>query len=500
MEQQKLNVWNTFDEFGLLVGLGHWSNDGRELKYVRYPGETNSQLKERILDVYKHKANSSYQGLINGLSRDFLLPRYNVVTQYFYYLTEEPYPQCSGIKVYTSGNGSWTELLPQVRASGYAGTTSGWIVWNYPDHDTNYGNYTQILEILSGSLPADETPLRIEYQVLDYYDNQGTPTLKWKTDMDSVGILDDDEYKFRVKKATTPNPSSQIVIHRLNNLANDPFSGTWYTSEFSATSKLKEVAGYLNNKHPNEWGKIPWNTLTWENTENLSQGVIPTLFDAELPNDTSGFLDLTKFIGGTSAGPDLCMVGIQKVEDAGHTGIYAHWYPIIYPGKFYIYNNQTMSTNDILSGSLRPHTDFYLFENKKEQFITLTSNSGSISNLLEPVYSDLIVVAASGYSGTTGNYFSELYHYPYGSGQTYNSQYIYNRQYNIYDKINKKHTFNSGEYYINSETGFISGVLLSGNIHVVWEDIYSSGIGKIMSGIDLNLYNIDRESNILYFG
>lgn len=52
------HVWNPFDEFGLLLGVN------------RLHGERNAQFKERILDVFRKPANSTKQGIINGLSKD----------------------------------------------------------------------------------------------------------------------------------------------------------------------------------------------------------------------------------------------------------------------------------------------------------------------------------------------------------------------------------------------------------------------------------------------
>lgn len=482
MKQKKLPVWNSFDEFGLLVGLGHWTENGRELKYVRYPGETNSQLKERILKVYKNKSNSTYQGMVNSLSRDFLTSEYNIVTQYHYFLTEEPYAQASGIKVFSSGNGTWSQLSPQIRASGYPTATSGWIVWNYPDNENNYGRYTQILEFIGTSLPDNNVPIKIEYQILDNYDENGKPVLQWLTDKDESSTEQDD-YRFRIKKSVTPEPSSQIVIHRLNSLATDPFSGTWYTNEGAASSKLKEVANYLNKKHPVEWGNIPWDTMTWENSANLSQGVLPTLFDAELPIDQSGHLESDKFIGGIGEGPNLYMIEIVKEEDSSNSGVYSKWYPRIYPGKFYISN-----------------TGYYLFENKQIDYMHLTNNSGSLNFTDNPNYENLIIIGTSGYIGMSGDYMSELYRYPYGSGQDFNSTGIYRRVYNIKEKIDSIPSFSDNQYYINMENYFISGVSLANNIQVVWEHPDSSGLGKILSGIDLNPYNQNRENGILFVG
>ena len=52
------NVWNAFDEFGLLLGLS------------RIPGENNSDYKTRLLDVYTSPANSTYLGLRRGIARE----------------------------------------------------------------------------------------------------------------------------------------------------------------------------------------------------------------------------------------------------------------------------------------------------------------------------------------------------------------------------------------------------------------------------------------------
>src|SRR3990167_9776541 len=51
-------VFNQFDEFGLLLGLS------------RLSGEKNDVYKRRLMDVYVDKANSTYRGMINGITRE----------------------------------------------------------------------------------------------------------------------------------------------------------------------------------------------------------------------------------------------------------------------------------------------------------------------------------------------------------------------------------------------------------------------------------------------
>jgi hypothetical protein len=60
------HVWNHFDEIGLMLGT------------PRLPIESNADYRKRLKDVFENPANSSHQGLINGLSRDLGLNRYDI--------------------------------------------------------------------------------------------------------------------------------------------------------------------------------------------------------------------------------------------------------------------------------------------------------------------------------------------------------------------------------------------------------------------------------------
>jgi hypothetical protein len=60
------SIWNYFDEFGLLLGL------------PRIPGEKNVKYKERLQDVYVNPANSTYSGLMNGISRELGIHRSDI--------------------------------------------------------------------------------------------------------------------------------------------------------------------------------------------------------------------------------------------------------------------------------------------------------------------------------------------------------------------------------------------------------------------------------------
>ncbi len=62
------STFNEFDSFGALLGLD------------RLAAENNADYKKRLLDVYVHRANSTYSGLINGITRELGLELFVPVT------------------------------------------------------------------------------------------------------------------------------------------------------------------------------------------------------------------------------------------------------------------------------------------------------------------------------------------------------------------------------------------------------------------------------------
>lgn len=87
-------VFNQFDEHGLLLGT------------ERLPGEKNWEYKRRLLDVFSNRANSTYRGLINGITRELGLslyspllvnPRTNVDGSF---LASDPYIKFDGAYLY----------------------------------------------------------------------------------------------------------------------------------------------------------------------------------------------------------------------------------------------------------------------------------------------------------------------------------------------------------------------------------------------------------------
>jgi len=60
------HVWNVFDEYGLLYDL------------PRISGEKNLEYKNRLLGVFRNPANTSFSGMINGISRELDVPRQSI--------------------------------------------------------------------------------------------------------------------------------------------------------------------------------------------------------------------------------------------------------------------------------------------------------------------------------------------------------------------------------------------------------------------------------------
>lgn len=65
------HIWNPFDEFAYLLGI------------ERLYKERNATLKERILDVFRNPANSTRQGIINGMARELGLAKESIIVNDF---------------------------------------------------------------------------------------------------------------------------------------------------------------------------------------------------------------------------------------------------------------------------------------------------------------------------------------------------------------------------------------------------------------------------------
>jgi len=90
--------------------------------------------------------------------------------------------------------------------------------------------------------------------------------------------------------------------------------------------------------------------------------------------------------------------------------------------------------------------------------------------------------------------------YPCGQLSGFSSTGIYRRRYNFKERINIPNSYASCSYFIDFNQYLISGQNLPTQVQMLWEHPNASGLGKIMSGMDLNPYNNSRETSILFIG
>lgn len=509
---QPVKVWNQFDEFGLLAGLAHWSEDGKTLEYVRYPGETNKFLKDRILTANKYRGNGTIQGMLNNISRDlsistsgtYDLPIYNNITKKFFYLSDSPYPGPSGIRVYVSPSGNWSsvdEVGPQVRASGYTEATSGWIVWNLSDFNPSlipsglpgssgwyndrgildqypsgiqYGQYTQVLEFISGSIPNTGDKIRIDYQIQTGVDLYGQLILDWRSDFSNIDDIND--LRFVGKKTEYPSTSldyntfksGHISIFTLDQLTDPTISGVFFETTGKPTAKLVDLSKRVNDEFPLYWNKFRYDIGRWDQLDMAAAGSVPAFHDETIV-DLSG----CSIKGGSKYGVDLDCVELRPAA----SGTRSPWYPVFVPGEFYIGNER-----------------FYMFGKQQYQILTLTDIGGGIlsGNLTGsglPIRLGMIGAYSSGRffdeaSGALPNnpYFKRLHDFTNViSGVYYRSPYVdYSSMFN---KSNLD--FNGSNFYYDYNTGsvYASDINPTGFV-VAWEDpgVYSSGALIVYSG------------------
>lgn len=498
LKPTKIKVFNQFDEFGLLAGLGHWINDGKVLDYVRYPGETNAELKQRTLTANKYRGNATLQGMVNNISRDLSIgsnyPIYNIETKNIFYLSEKPYPSASGVKVYV--NDSLIE--PQVRASGYANAVSGWIVWNQADYNPalmisgtpmlsdgniEVGEYTQILEFIGSSIPDTDDKIKVEYEVQTGFDLTGQPVLNWRSDFSNID--DPTDLTFIGKKSEFPANSgdyntfktSHISIFTLDNLKHPSISGVFYDTDGKPTETFINIANRVNKEYPLYWDQFKYDIGRWGQLDEAAVGSIPSFHDESI---ISGCV----IKGGSNYGIDLDCVSIKKTGDNPRDP----WYPLLAPGEFYIGDE-----------------NFYLFGDMKYYKLDLTPIGGGILSgnipydVNNPIRLNTITAYSSGIffdeaSGVLPNnpYFKRIHNFNNPiSGVYYRTPYISHTNISYVSM-----QFDGYNFYYDYDNRIIyaSGVNPSGFV-LAWDNLSSSGNLVLYSGgyslntIDFNPLN-----------
>lgn len=216
------HIWNAFDEFGLLLGI------------ERMFGERNDAFKQRILDVFLKPANSTKDGMVNGISRDLGLDVSAVTINEFAnkafrgnLLDEKTgaptakllryVNQINKVFGFTWDNMSWgeaywhsieeagvgLEYLPHI----WDAATTGWLT---TDFQSGIGD----LDDLFVTAPKDESNIRnFMYSVGVRGKNSGLervdPEIQFKYKITATGQILNEEYKPETYKYTVT--ASEIV-------------------------------------------------------------------------------------------------------------------------------------------------------------------------------------------------------------------------------------------------------------------------------------------------
>ena len=148
-------IWNQFDEMALLAGLD------------RIPGETNEQLRRRILNHKKY--DSTDQGLLNYISEALLTTSYNVIRKKEFFSQRQPlsFSQYQAISEpsadyysprVTVGGTTWI-LAPTSSEQTDSVTSDGitWSLWKQPD-----GSYDRIWT--TDIVPTGDVSLKYQWQ------------------------------------------------------------------------------------------------------------------------------------------------------------------------------------------------------------------------------------------------------------------------------------------------------------------------------------------------
>lgn len=131
-----LNQRNQFDELGDLMSL------------QRFPGEKNDSFKRRLSDSYVHIANSSYKGLIYGITRELGLTLYS--------------PLVINPRVDNSGN--FLAADPLIKFDGaliylYSDYSNGQLDWIIDRYQTggNYEHLGSLVELINTTVYFEAT-------------------------------------------------------------------------------------------------------------------------------------------------------------------------------------------------------------------------------------------------------------------------------------------------------------------------------------------------------
>lgn len=376
-------VWNVFDSFALLLGM------------ARRPMETNSELKQRILDCFKYPGNSTKLGLIRALGKELGLIHREIwedTEPYFTIDSDSAIPETIIV------NGS------SLHAS------------QYEEDETSYKIYPRISAFYRDDMRYDlhgvhidaDNRLVLNDDTEDGYALTGIiypSNLKQWTDADIVAT-GDVEIDIVGMEYETIGENSSLVLHRnigqnpitslvtgpirllirmragaevpvlesvilhyehstceveyiygidINSFSDSAFRQSLYNDDGMPSRKLLQYVDELNKVVPITWGRWKWDESYWDIIDKnlLGLEVLPNRWDPQLG-------EVPNIYSQTGIGDNLdCRL---KFDDS--------WHPMIHSGRYFISTTHTLTCTDATIGSTP--VSMVSVEDQDPEFITIT--------------------------------------------------------------------------------------------------------------------------------
>ena len=296
---QASNIYNQFDEFGLLTSL------------PRLPQEDNATYKHRLLDVYINRANSTYVGLINGITRELGLSLYQPFRIYpkkqgsefiaenpvvvfngpFIELWRDYYNQVLELEVDRFNQDS--DIYTMADLAIYINNNSSYFTVDLVDEDVKYNramciiNQSNIVEVKSELIPLTER-FTLQNPGLTTSDSGGGIILE------TIYFSDRDTFKTRVSTVTAVKAPGTYYLDRYTGnvvVYDTPSPGTTirYSYIVDYFRPLASPIIIQNLQHENVKRKMFEQILVDNGT--IQHG-IPTEFGAKLINQVNAVYPL----------------------------------------------------------------------------------------------------------------------------------------------------------------------------------------------------------------
>jgi len=460
----KKQVWSNIDAFGLLNGISVWDEQYKNLKYVRKPFDTTHDIRKKIYNLHDNKVDTTYQGIVNGLSIEFDYEPYNVYDKHIFLLSYEPnvYNSINEQDVFVyyklQNSDDWNELTPQT----WNVSASGFMVWqksHYNNLSTKNFIYSNILQIFS-DLP-DLTEIKVKYKI--YIDTEDGKKLVDFTDVNSIN-----EDRLTYRKKTFNNINDSIQVYNLTNIPSGIYSQ--YYKNGIPTDFTYKLKNYISSKFKHKWGEFNDSSCIWDINKYYGSGHLPSYYDAYDPID-SGYL------GGIESS-STCLYPYEIIETDNQV-----FNLKMYPGKFYI------------SG-----IPFYMFENPRVSNLVFFNGSCNIpSGLSRTMHT--ILSPSDFYNSTQDEYLNghvyEDYIYPTGINQIKINDILRRRPYLNNNNSELDISLASGEYSIDFSAGKIYASGINNGV-LIWDNSLINSGFIVPFNVNPSLYSNINSSFFIY--